>query len=83
MGQQTNTISDGWQIATEDFVGAYGAASALKTAPDKMIYRTDPSVERMQVYDYERKQYVKCLLHRKKSVGWMIMIFTCGVQERF
>ena len=22
MGQQTNTISDGWQIATEDFVGA-------------------------------------------------------------
>ena len=27
MGQQTNTISDGWQIATEDFVGAYGSKS--------------------------------------------------------
>ena len=80
MGQQTNTISDGWQIATEDFVGAYGAASAWKTTPDKMIYRTDPSIERMQVYDYERKQDVVSM-HRKKSVGWMIMIFTCGVQR--
>ena len=69
MGQQTNTISDGWQIATEDFVGAYGAASALKTAPDKMIYRTDPSVERMQVYDYERKQYVN--VYAPEKIGGM------------
>ena len=69
MGQQTNTISDGWQIATEDFVGAYGAASALKTAPDKMIYRTDPSIERMQVYDYERKQYVS--VYAPEKIGGM------------
>ena len=69
MGQQTNTISDGWQIATEDFVGAYGAASALKTTPDKMIYRTDPSVERMQVYDYERKQYVS--VYAPEKIGGM------------
>lgn len=77
MGQQTNTISDGWQIATEDFVGAYGSASALKTAPDKMIYRTDPSIERMQVYDYERKQNVS-VYAPEKSVGWMIMILSVG-----
>ena len=69
MGQQTNTISDGWQIATEDFVGAYGAASALKTAPDKMIYRTDPSIERMQVYDYERKQNVS--VYAPEKIGGM------------
>ena len=69
MGQQTNTISDGWQIATEDFVGAYGAASALKTTPDKMIYRTDPSIERMQVYDYERKQYVS--VYAPEKIGGM------------
>ena len=47
MGQQTNTISDGWQIATEDFVGAYGAASAWKTTPDtddlpdRSVHRAD------------------------------------------
>ena len=69
MGQQTNTISDDWQIVTEDFVGAYGAASALKTAPDKMIYRTDPSVERMQVYDYERKQNVS--VYAPEKIGGM------------
>lgn len=69
MGQQTNTISDGWQIATEDFVGAYGAASALKTTPDKMIYRTDPSIERMQVYDYERKQNVS--VYAPEKIGGM------------
>lgn len=69
MGQQTNTISDGWQIATEDFVGAYGAASALKTAPDTVIYRTDPSIERMQVYDYERKQYVS--VYAPEKIGGM------------
>ena len=69
MGQQTNTISDDWQIVTEDFVGAYGAASALKTAPDKMIYRTDPSVERMQVYDYERKQNVS--VYAPERIGGM------------
>ena len=69
MGQQTNTISDGWQIATEDFVGAYGAASALKTTPDKMIYRTDPSIERMQVYDYERKQDVS--VYAPEKIGGM------------
>ena len=69
MGQQTNTISDGWQIATEDFVGAYGAASAWKTTPDKMIYRTDPSIERMQVYDYERKQNVS--VYAPEKIGGM------------
>lgn len=69
MGQQTNTISDGWQIATEDFVGAYGVASALKTTPDKMIYRTDPSIERMQVYDYERKQNVS--VYAPEKIGGM------------
>lgn len=69
MGQQTNTISDGWQIATEDFVGAYGAASALKTAPDTVIYRVDASIERMQVYDYERKQYVS--VYAPEKIGGM------------
>lgn len=69
MGQQTNTISDGWQIATEDFVGAYGAASALKTTPDTVIYRTDASIERMQVYDYERKQYVS--VYAPEKIGGM------------
>lgn len=69
MGQQTNTISDGWQIATEDFVGAYGASSALKTAPDTMIYRVDASIERMQVYDYERKQYVS--VYAPEKIGGM------------
>ena len=69
MGQQTNTISDGWQIATENFVGAYGAASALKTTPDKMIYRTDASIERMQVYDYERKQNVS--VYAPEKIGGM------------
>ena len=69
MGQQTNTLSGGWQIATEDFVGAYGAASALKTAPDKMIYRTDLSIERMQVYDYERKQNVS--VYAPEKIGGM------------
>ena len=69
MGQQTNTVSGGWQIATEDFVGAYGAASALKTAPDKMIYRTDLSIERMQVYDYERKQNVS--VYAPEKIGGM------------
>lgn len=69
MGQQTNTISDGWQIATEDFVGTYGAASALKTAPDTVIYRADASIERMQVYDYERKQYVS--VYAPEKIGGM------------
>lgn len=69
MGQQTNAISDGWQIATEDFVGAYGAASALKTAPDTVIYRADASIERMQVYDYERKQYVS--VYAPEKIGGM------------
>ena len=69
MGQQTNTISDGWQIATEDFVGAYGAASAWKTTPDKMIYRTDLSIERMQVYDYERKRNVS--VYAPEKIGGM------------
>lgn len=69
MGQQTNTISDGWQIATEDFVGAYGAASALKTTPDTVIYRTEASIERMQVYDYERKQYVS--VYAPEKIGGM------------
>lgn len=69
MGQQTNTLSGGWQIATEDFVGAYGAASALKTAPDTIFYRTDPSIERMQVYDYERKQDVS--VYAPEKIGGM------------
>lgn len=69
MGQQTNTISDGWQIATEDFVGAYGAASALKNTPDTVIYRTDASIERMQVYDYERKQNVS--VYAPEKIGGM------------
>lgn len=69
MGQQTNTVSVGWQIATEDFVGAYGAASALKTTPDTVIYRTDASIERMQVYDYERKQYVS--VYAPEKIGGM------------
>ena len=57
------------RIATEDFVGAYGAASAWKTTPDKMIYRTDPSIERMQVYDYERKQNVS--VYAPEKIGGM------------
>ena len=69
MGQQTNTISDGWQIATEDFVGAYGAASAWKTTPDTIFYRTDLSIERMQVYDYERKQNVS--VYAPEKIGGM------------
>ena len=69
MGQQTNTASGGWQIATEDFVGAYGAASALKNTPDTVIYRTDASIERMQVYDYERKQYVS--VYAPEKIGGM------------
>ena len=69
MGQQTNTVSGGWQIATEDFVGAYGAASALKTTPDTVIYRTDASIERMQVYDYERKQNVS--VYAPEKIGGM------------
>ncbi|CCY31557.1 putative uncharacterized protein [Roseburia inulinivorans CAG:15] len=69
MGQQTNTISDGWQIATEDFVGAYEAASALKTTPDTIFYRTDLSIERMQVYDYERKQNVS--VYAPEKIGGM------------
>lgn len=69
MGQQTNTISDGWQIATENFIGAYGAASALNTIPDTIFYRTDPSIERMQVYDYERKQNVG--VYAPEKIGGM------------
>ena len=69
MGQQTNTISDGWQIATEDFVGAYGAASAWITTPDTIFYRTDLSIERMQVYDYERKQNVS--VYAPEKIGGM------------
>ena len=34
-----------------------------------MIYRTDPSVERMQVYDYERKQYVS--VYAPEKIGGM------------
>lgn len=67
MGQQTNTLSDGWQIATESFVGAYGAASALKTTPDTIFYRTDSSIERMQVYDYEKQQTVSVYAPEKIS----------------
>lgn len=69
MGQQTNTVSGGWQVATENFIGAYGAASALKTTPDTIFYRTDPSIERMQVYDYERKQDVS--VYAPEKIGGM------------
>ena len=69
MGQQTNTASGGWQVATENFIGAYGAASALKTIPDTIFYRTDPSIERMQVYDYERKQNVS--VYAPEKIGGM------------
>ena len=69
MGQQTNTASGGWQVATENFIGAYGAASALKTTPDTIFYRTDPSIERMQVYDYERKQNVS--VYAPEKIGGM------------
>ena len=69
MGQQTNTASGGWQVATENFIGAYGAASALKTIPDTIFYRVDASIERMQVYDYERKQYVS--VYASEKIGGM------------
>lgn len=69
MGQQTNTVSGGWQVATENFIGAYGAASALKTISDTIFYRTDASIERMQVYDYERKQYVS--VYAPEKIGGM------------
>lgn len=69
MGQQTNTVSGGWQVATENFIGAYGAASALKTTPDTIFYRTDSSIERMQVYDYEKQQTVS--VYAPEKVGGM------------
>ena len=53
-----------------------------KTTPDTIFYRTDLSIERMQVYDYERKQNVS--VYAPEKIGGMDDYdFYLWVQERF
>lgn len=44
--------------ATDNFYGAYAAASAFRTEPDTIRYYEDSRIASMQVYDYEKKEYV-------------------------
>ena len=57
MSEQGKTV-EGWQLATDKFIGAYGAASALLTEPDTIFYYNNSTMQNLQVYDYEKKQNV-------------------------
>lgn len=62
MGITGNGTENGKQlelkVATDNFDGAYAAASAFLTEPDTIRYYEDSMIASMQVYDYEKKEYV-------------------------
>lgn len=62
MGITGNGTGNGKQFelkdATDNFYGAYAAASAFRTEPDTIRYYEDSRIASMQVYDYEKKEYV-------------------------
>ena len=62
MGITGNGTGNGKQrelkTATDNFYGAYAAASAFRTEPDTIRYYEDSMIASMQVYDYEKKEYV-------------------------
>ena len=62
MGITGNGTENGKQLelkdATDNFYGAYAAASAFRTEPDTIRYYEDSRIASMQVYDYEKKEYV-------------------------
>lgn len=62
MGVTENGTGNGEQreckVATDNFYGAYAAASTFRTEPDTIRYYEDSVIDSMQVYDYEKKEYV-------------------------
>lgn len=46
------------KTATDQFYGAYAAASAFVTEPDTICYYEDDMIDDMTVYDYEKKETV-------------------------
>ena len=58
MPEKKRTAEKDWQTATDKFIGAYGAASALLTEPDTIYYYNNSTMQSLQVYDYEKKQNV-------------------------
>ena len=57
MGQENGKQRE-LKTATDNFYGAYAAASAFRTEPDTIRYYEDSMIASMQVYDYEKKEYV-------------------------
>lgn len=58
MPEKKQTAEKDWQTATDKFIGAYGAASALLTEPDTIYYYNNSTMQSLKVYDYEKKQNV-------------------------
>ncbi len=58
MPGKKQTAEKDWQTATDKFIGAYGAASALLTEPDIIYYYNNSIMQSLKVYDYEKKQNV-------------------------
>ena len=58
MPEKKRTAEKDWQTATDKFIGAYGAASALLTEPDTINYYNNSTMQSLKVYDYEKKQNV-------------------------
>ncbi len=56
--KQTMPAEIDWKLATDKFIGAYGAASALMTKPDTIYYCNNSAIQNLRVYDYEKKQNV-------------------------
>lgn len=58
MPGKKQTAEKDWQTATDKFIGAYGAASALLTERDTIYYYNNSTMQSLKVYDYEKKQNV-------------------------
>lgn len=69
MGQENMALSGEWQTATDQFQGAYSAASAFLTKPDAIYYRENELTDQMQVYDYEKQQTVS--VYAPEKIGGM------------